>query len=71
MAPNRIVELVSIIHDNTIKVDAYLASESLPTPSFDISYPAHLPRISKLPKKPFSRPQTSSQFLRYVCPVLL
>jgi hypothetical protein len=41
MAPNRIVELASIIHDNAVKVDAYLTSESLPTPTFDISCPAH------------------------------
>jgi hypothetical protein len=35
MTPNRIVDLASIIHDQTRKVDAYFALENLPTPSFD------------------------------------
>jgi len=40
MAPtSRIMELASIIHEQTSKVDAYLASNNLPTPSFDISCP--------------------------------
>lgn len=43
MPPNRIVKLATIIHNKTLKVDAYLTSENLPTPSFDISCPATLP----------------------------
>lgn len=43
MSPtSRIAELASIIHEQTDKVDAYLASNNLPTPSFDISYPPTL-----------------------------
>ncbi|KAF4628102.1 hypothetical protein G7Y89_g10046 [Cudoniella acicularis] len=40
---NRIVELASIISEHTSKVDAYLISHNLPTPSFNISYPPKLP----------------------------
>jgi len=36
------MELASIIHEHTSKVDAYHASQNLPTPSFDASYPARL-----------------------------
>ena len=44
MSPNsRIIELASIIYEQTSKVDAYLASKNLPTPSFDISSPPSLP----------------------------
>lgn len=43
MPPNRIAELATIIHNDTLKVDAYLTSEKLPTPSFDVSCPARLP----------------------------
>ncbi|KAI9646648.1 hypothetical protein NHQ30_004645 [Ciborinia camelliae] len=43
MAPNtRIAELASIIQEQTSKVDAYLASKNLPSPSFDVSYPLRL-----------------------------
>ncbi|TVY82896.1 O-methyltransferase aurJ [Lachnellula suecica] len=40
MSSTRIMELASIIHNHTSKVDDYLGSQNLPTPSFDISYPA-------------------------------
>ncbi|CAG8948659.1 hypothetical protein HYFRA_00001779 [Hymenoscyphus fraxineus] len=43
MAPNKISELAAIIHTETQKVDAFLISQSLPTPSFDVSCPARLP----------------------------
>lgn len=39
---NRIVELASIIGKETEKVDTYLTSNHLPTPSFDISCPPKL-----------------------------
>ena len=42
MPPNRIVELASLIHDHTVKVDDYLASQKLPSPSFGVSNPAKL-----------------------------
>lgn len=43
MSPaSRIAELASIIHEQTDKVDAYLTSNNLPTPSFDISCPPKL-----------------------------
>ncbi|TVY81174.1 O-methyltransferase gsfB, partial [Lachnellula suecica] len=41
-ASSRIVELSATIHETTIKVDAYLAANDLPTPSFDISCPPKL-----------------------------
>lgn len=40
---NRIVELASIIHKNTIAVDEFLTSHGLPTPSLDIDAPAKIP----------------------------
>ncbi|KUJ12941.1 S-adenosyl-L-methionine-dependent methyltransferase [Mollisia scopiformis] len=43
MSTSRIVELSCIIHEHTAKVDAYLESQKLPTPSFDTSYPAKVP----------------------------
>jgi len=36
---NRIVQLSAAIHDHTKKVDAYLAANNQPTPSFDVSCP--------------------------------
>jgi hypothetical protein len=42
MPPTRIAELASIIYHHTQKVDAYLASQNLPTPSFDIACPPRL-----------------------------
>jgi hypothetical protein len=43
MAPNtRIAELASIIQEQTSKVDAYLTSNNLPSPSFDPAYPLRL-----------------------------
>ncbi|PQE34045.1 6-hydroxytryprostatin B O-methyltransferase protein [Rutstroemia sp. NJR-2017a WRK4] len=43
MAPNtRIAELASIIQEHTSKFDAYLASNNLPSPSFDPSHPLRL-----------------------------
>lgn len=42
MPPNRIVELASLIHDHTVKVDDYMASQKLPSPSFDVTNPARL-----------------------------
>lgn len=41
-SPSRIAELASIIHRETDKIDAYLASNNLPTPSFDVSCPPKL-----------------------------
>lgn len=43
MPPNRIAELATIIHNETLKVDAYLTLEKLPTPSFEVSCPSRLP----------------------------
>ena len=43
MAKNRIVELASIISSNTAAVDQYLTSHGHPTPTLDVSAPAHLP----------------------------
>ncbi|KAG9235075.1 putative O-methyltransferase [Amylocarpus encephaloides] len=40
---SRIIELASIIYEQTSKVDAYLASKNLPTPSFDVSSPLTFP----------------------------
>ena len=34
MPPNRIVQLANIIQENTQKIDEYLISSDLPTPSF-------------------------------------
>ena len=39
---NRIAVLASIIADNTTKIDSYLVSKDLPTPSFDPDTPASL-----------------------------
>lgn len=41
MAPNKIVELSSIISSNTQKVNDYLEKQGLPTPSLDASAPAY------------------------------
>jgi hypothetical protein len=43
MAPNRIVELSTIIDENTRKVDEYFTANGLPTPSFEPSTPPDLP----------------------------
>jgi len=43
MAPTRIVELSTIIDENTCKVDDYFTSNGLPTPSFEPSTPPDLP----------------------------
>ncbi|TVY82551.1 O-methyltransferase gsfB, partial [Lachnellula suecica] len=40
---SRIVELAAIIHEQTLKVDAHLASNQIPAPSFDIDTPLSLP----------------------------
>lgn len=42
MSSSRIVELASIIQENTTKLDSYLSRHNLPAPSFDISYPARV-----------------------------
>lgn len=42
MSRNRIVELAAQIAEDTTKIDAYLVSHDLPTPSFDISAPLKL-----------------------------
>jgi hypothetical protein len=42
MATTRISELTAIIAANTAKVDEYLASQGLPTPSFDADSPPKL-----------------------------
>ena len=43
MAPNsRIAELASLILYHTLKVENYISSQGLPSPSFDISMPAQL-----------------------------
>lgn len=39
MSPSRIVELSTRIATNTAKVDEYLTSHDLPTPSFDVDGP--------------------------------
>lgn len=39
---SRIIELSASIHEHTTKVDAYLAANNLPTPSFDTSCPPKL-----------------------------
>jgi hypothetical protein len=43
MAPSRIVELSTIIDENTRKVDEYFIANGLPTPSFAPSTPPDLP----------------------------
>lgn len=43
MPSSRIVELAAVIQEHTAKVDSYLNSQNLPSPSFDISSPAILP----------------------------
>lgn len=43
MPRSRIVELSEIIHEHTCIVDDYLASNGLPTPSFDVSHPPKVP----------------------------
>ena len=50
MAPSRIVELSSIISENTAKVDSYLTEQNLPFPSFDPSseFTPALPRDIKV-----------------------
>lgn len=48
MPPSRIVELSSIIHEHKTKVNAYLESKNLPTPSFDASYPGRIPLPSHI-----------------------
>lgn len=40
---SRIVELSALIHENTRKVDEFINSSGLPSPSFDISQPPMLP----------------------------
>ncbi|KAF4633303.1 hypothetical protein G7Y89_g4822 [Cudoniella acicularis] len=48
---NIIVELSTLIHENTLKVNEHLTSNGLPTPSFDITQPARLtlpPHIQSL-----------------------
>ncbi|KAL9620550.1 MAG: hypothetical protein Q9160_004911 [Pyrenula sp. 1 TL-2023] len=40
MSPTRIAELAAKIQEHTSKVDEYLASKALPSPSFDITTPA-------------------------------
>jgi hypothetical protein len=43
MSPkSRIAELASTIQEQTSKVDAYLAANNLPSPSFDVSCPLRL-----------------------------
>ena len=43
MAPNsRIAELASLIQHHTLKVEDYISSQGLPSPSFDIGTPAQL-----------------------------
>ncbi|TVY16272.1 O-methyltransferase gsfB [Lachnellula arida] len=49
---SRIVELSATIHEQTTKVDAFLAANNLPTPSFDISCP---PKLSLPPDIQASR----------------
>lgn len=43
MPSNRIAELATTIYNDTLKVDAYLNLEKLPTPSFDVSSHSRLP----------------------------
>ena len=39
---SRIAELASVIQVHTLKVDEYISSHGLPSPSFDVSMPARL-----------------------------
>ena len=41
-ALSRIAELALVIQKHTLKVDEYISSHGLDSPSFDISMPAHL-----------------------------
>lgn len=50
MAASRIVELANRIASNTAKVDGYLLSHNLPTPSFDVDGP----RDNLIPKNELS-----------------
>jgi hypothetical protein len=43
MPPSRIVELSSIIDQNTRKVDEYFSANNLATPSFEASTPPDIP----------------------------
>ena len=43
MAQHRILELAKIISANTTLVDSHFDANGLPTPSLDVSAPAHLP----------------------------
>jgi hypothetical protein len=62
MVPSRrIVELASIIQEQTSKVDAYLASNNLPTPSFDISCPPKLFLPAEIQASPDSVLQASDE----------
>lgn len=42
MPRTKIVELASIIYEHTQKIDTYLTSQNLPTPSFNSAYPPKL-----------------------------
>ena len=42
MHTSRIVELSSLIHEHTVKVDNYLHANNLPLPSFDASSSAKI-----------------------------
>lgn len=42
MNSTRIAELAAIISTNTAKIDDYLRSHGLPSPSFDVDHPADL-----------------------------
>lgn len=50
MATSRIVELANRITSNTAKIDGYLLSHNLPTPSFDVDGP----RDTLIPKNELS-----------------
>lgn len=41
--PSRIVELSALIHENTCKIEEYISSAGLPTPTFEITSPPMLP----------------------------
>lgn len=42
METHRIVELANTIQTNTFKIDKYLASQGIPTPSFDVGTPLEI-----------------------------
>lgn len=42
MSSTRIAELAAIVSTNTTKIDDYLISHNLPSPSFDVDHPADL-----------------------------